>query len=243
MAKTKLSETDAKIAKLPKRHRENMKMRTAEHLTAGDAVIKLKQFKPTKFDQTVEVVFNLGIDPKQADQAVRGSVALPAGIGKAKRVVAFCPAELEKEAIAAGALKAGSEDLVREIEGGWMDFDVAVATPDMMRVISKLGRVLGPKGLMPSPKSGSVTKDVVAAVKEFAAGKVEYRNDKSGNVHAPIGKMSFKEDDLKANLEAFIGVIEKARPSSVKGVYIKKIAISGTMTPSVLVETPAEHQD
>jgi large subunit ribosomal protein L1 len=231
------------FAKMPKRHRDNMKMRTEEHMKAGDAVSKLKQYKPAKFDQTVEVVMHLGIDAKQADQAVRGSVALPAGIGKAKKVVAFCTADLEKDAMAAGAIKAGSEDLVREIEGGWMDFDVAVATPDMMRVISKLGRVLGPKGLMPSPKSGSVTKDVVAAVKEFAAGKVEYRNDKSGNIHAPIGKMSFKEDDLKANLETFIGVIEKARPSAVKGIYIKKIAISGTMTPSVLVETPAETHD
>lgn len=232
-----------KLDKLPKRHRGNMKMRTEEHMEPGDAVSKLKQYTPTKFDQTVEVVMALGIDPKQADQAVRGSVALPAGIGKKKKVVAFCTADLEKDALAAGAMKAGSDDLVREIEGGWMDFDVAVATPDMMRVISKLGRVLGPKGLMPSPKSGSVTKDVVAAVKEFAAGKVEYRNDKSGNIHAPIGKMSFKPDDLKANLETFIGVIEKARPSAVKGTYIKKIAISGTMTPSVLVVTPAEVHD
>lgn len=226
------------LAKLAKRHRENMKGRPERVLPMADAVAALKKFKAPKFDQTVDVVIHLGIDPKQADQAIRGSVALPSGIGKSKRVVAFVPSALEKEALGAGAVKAGGEELVAEIEKGWMDFDVAVATPDMMRVISKLGRVLGPKGLMPSPKAGTVTPDVAKAVKEYSAGKVEYRNDKGGNVQVPIGKMSFKEGDLLANLEHFVRTIQSSRPSSVKGAYIKKIAISGTMTPSVLVEIP-----
>lgn len=226
------------LAGLPKRHRENVRVRTDEAFTPADAVAKLKQFKAPKFDQTVEVVLHLGIDPKQADQALRGAVALPKGIGKAKKVIAFCQSDQVKACMDAGAIKAGGEDLMNEVEKGFMDFDVAVATPDMMRVIAKLGKVLGPKGLMPSPKAGTVTKDIVQAVGEFAAGKVEYRNDKTGNIHAPIGKMSFKPEDLAENLEAFIKTIEGARPSTVKGQYIKKIAISGTMTPSVLVQIP-----
>lgn len=223
------------LAKFPKRHRANLQSRTEDALDTADAVKTLKGFKAPKFDQTVEVCFHLGIDPRHADQAIRGSVSLPKGIGKTARVVAFCSGNTVKEALAAGATKAGGEELVQEIERGFMDFDVAIASPDMMRVISKLGRVLGPKGLMPSPKAGTVTKDVVEAVREFAAGKVEYRNDKGGNIHAPIGKMSFPEGDLVENLEHFISVIETARPASVKGTYIKKLAISGTMTPSVFV--------
>jgi large subunit ribosomal protein L1 len=179
---------------------------------------------------------HLGIDPAQADQAIRGSVSLPKGIGVSKRVIAFCREDVVKAAKAAGAVEAGADDLVAKIEGGWMDFDVAVASPDMMRVVSKLGKVLGPKGLMPSPKSGTVTNDVPGAVKEYSAGKVEYRNDKGGNVHAVIGKMSFKAEDLAANLQHFIQTIEKARPNTAKGVYIKRCAISGAMTPSVHVK-------
>jgi large subunit ribosomal protein L1 len=236
MGKTKKKDL---IDKLPKRQRDNMRSRPEDPQTMAQAVSMLKKYKAPKFDQTVEICVHLGIDPRQADQAIRGSVALPSGIGKTKRVIAFCPAEKIADAKGAGALEAGGEDLVQRIEKGWMDFDVAVATPDMMRVISKLGRVLGPKGLMPSPKAGTVTPDVAKAVKEYSAGKVEYRNDKGGNVHAPIGKMSFSEGDLLANLEHFIKTIEKLRPSSVKGAYIKKIAISGTMTPSVLVEIPS----
>lgn len=229
-----------KFDKLPKRHRDNMRSRSEDTVDAPEAVKLLKSFKMPKFDQTVEVCFNLGIDPRHADQAIRGSVSLPNGIGKTMRVVAFCTADKEKECLEAGAIKAGSDNLVTEIERGWMDFDVAVASPDMMRVISKLGRVLGPKGLMPSPKAGTVTKDVIGAVGEFAAGKVEYRNDKGGNIHAPIGKMSFPEGDLLANLEHFIQVIETSRPSSVKGQYMKKVAISGTMTPSVLITVASD---
>lgn len=221
-----------------KRHRANLEHRPANTVDAVQAVSALKKFKATKFDQTVDCVIVLNVDPKQADQNIRGSVALPRGIGKSKRVVAFCGPESEKLAVEAGAVRAGGEELAREVEKGWMDFDVAVATPDMMRAISKLGRVLGPKGLMPSPKAGTVTADIVKAVKEYSAGKVEYRNDKGGNIQVPIGKMSFAEGDLSANLQHFIHTIEQSRPSSVKGQYIKKIAISGSMTPSVLVTPP-----
>ncbi|MEM1165602.1 MAG: 50S ribosomal protein L1 [Planctomycetota bacterium] len=228
----------ARIARMPKRQRSNHESRTETPVSAASAVSTLKKFKAPKFDQTVEVVLHLNIDPRQADQALRGSIALPAGIGKTKRVVAFCTPEVVGAAKEAGAVEAGGEELVQKIEKGWMDFDVAVASPDMMRVISKLGRVLGPKGLMPSPKAGTVTKDVPQAVTEYGAGKVEYRNDKGGNIHAPIGKMSFSEGDLLANLEHFIRAIDGQRPSAVKGQFIKKIAVSGTMTPSVLVEIP-----
>lgn len=230
--------TKKKVLPGGKRHRANLENRPANTVDAAQAVAALKKFKPTKFDQTVDCVIVLNVDPKQADQNIRGSVALPRGIGKSKRVVAFCGPEAEKAAMEAGAIKAGGEELAREVEKGWMDFDVAVATPDMMRAISKLGRVLGPKGLMPSPKAGTVTPDIVKAVKEYSAGKVEFRNDKGGNVQVPIGKMSFAESDLAANLQHFIHTIDSSRPSSVKGQYIKKIAISGSMTPSVLVTPP-----
>lgn len=219
-----------------KRFRENAAIAPQEPMAMADAVVAVKKFKPTKFDQTVNCVVHLGIDPKQADQMVRGSVALPKGIGKTKRVIAFCTSDKAKAALAAGAMKAGGEELVAEVEGGFMDFDVAIATPDMMRVVSKLGRVLGPKGLMPSPKAGTVTPDIEKAVREYAAGKIEYRNDKGGNVHAVIGKMSFAEGDLFANLEHFVQEIERVRPRTVKGVYVKKVVISGTMTPGVQIK-------
>lgn len=222
-----------------RRVRDNAAKRPANALPVKEAVAALKAFKAAKFDETVELCMFLGIDPKQADQAIRGSVALPKGIGKTKRVVAFCQPEKVKDCLAAGAIKAGGADLVGEIEKGFFDFDVAIASPDMMREISKLGRVLGPKGLMPSPKAGTVTPKVAEAVTEYAAGKVEYRNDKSGNIHVAVGKMSFPEADLVENIESFIGVIDKAKPSSVKGVYIKKVSLSGTMTPGVAIEHSA----
>ena len=221
--------------KLSKRNKANEAMKSKAAVPAAEAIAALKKFKGPKFDQTVEVAMFLGLDTRQADQNLRGSVSLPNGIGKAKRVVAFCQSDVAKDALAAGAIKAGAEELVEEIANGWMDFDVAVASPDMMRVASKLGKVLGPKGLMPSPKNGTVTPKVADAVKEFAAGKVEYRADKAGNIHAVIGKMSFADKDLVENLEHFITTIEKVKPSTVKGVYIKKIAVSGTMTPGVQV--------
>lgn len=239
MAKTAETKKSDRPAGTTKRQGDNLGMRPEEPQPMATAVAAVKKFKAPKFDQTVEVCIHLGIDPKQADQAIRGSVALPKGIGKSKRVIAFCGPQVVDDAKGAGAIEAGGEELVSKIEKGWFDFDVAVASPDMMRVISKLGRVLGPKGLMPSPKAGTVTQDIAQAVKDYSAGKVEYRNDKGGNVHVPIGKMSFPAGDLLANLEHFVSLIEKARPSSVKGQFIKKIAISGTMTPSVLITPPS----
>ena len=224
------------MPKPSRRRRENLALAPTEAMPVATAIATLKKFKGPKFDQSVEVSMHLGVDVKQADQALRGSVSLPHGIGKAKRVIAFCAVDQVAAAKDAGAIEAGGEDLVEKIEGGWMDFDVAVATPDMMRVISKLGRVLGPKGLMPSPKAGTVTKNVPEAVREYAAGKVEYRTDKGGNVHAVVGKMSFPEGQLLENLEYFVSTIVKARPSTVKGQYVRKIAISGTMTPGIVIE-------
>ncbi len=225
---------------ISKRVRANAELQPKEPLAPEQAVAALKKFKAPKFDQTVNVALFLNIDPAQADQGIRGSVSLPAGIGAKKRVVAFCREDLTKACLDAGAVKAGADELVAEIEKGWMDFDVAVATPDMMKVVSKLGKVLGPKGLMPSPKTGSVTPKLVEAVKEFSAGKVEYRNDKGGNIHAVLGKMSFKDGDLAANLNAFIDHIEKQRPSTTKGAFIKKVVISGAMTPSVTIKYVSE---
>jgi len=204
-------------------------------LPAQEAIAALRKFKATKFDQTVNVCFHLGIDPKAADQALRGSIALPHGIGKSARVIAFCGSDKVAAAKAAGAIEAGADDLVAKIEGGWMDFDVAVASPDMMRVVSKLGKVLGPKGLMPSPKAGTVTPNVSEAVKEYAAGKQEYRNDDGGNVHGVIGRLSFKDDQLVDNLNAFVQAILKAKPASAKGQYVKKCVVAGCMSPGVPV--------
>jgi large subunit ribosomal protein L1 len=217
------------------------RMRTAnEHavttaVAPAEAIAALRKFKATKFDQTINVVFHLGIDPKAADQALRGSIALPHGIGKSARVVAFCGSDKVAAAKAAGAVEAGADELVAKIEGGWMDFDVAVASPDMMRVVSKLGKVLGPKGLMPSPKAGTVTPNVAEAVKEYAAGKQEYRNDDGGNVHGVIGKLSFKDEQLVDNLNAFVQTILKAKPSSAKGLYVKKCVVAACMSPGVPV--------
>ncbi len=204
-------------------------------LSLKDAVAQLKKFKATKFDQTINICMHLGVDPKQADQNIRGSVSLPHGIGKSKRVIAFCREDVTGPAKAAGAIEAGGEELVAKVEGGWQEFDVAIASPDMMRVVSKLGKTLGPKGLMPSPKNGTVTPDVVTAVREFSAGKVEFRNDAGGNVHSVIGKLSFDADKLEQNAAAFIDTIHKMKPQTAKGVYVKKISLAGSMTPGVLV--------
>ena len=224
------------MSRINKRHKANLALQPAEPVAAAEAIAALKKYKAPKFDQTVNVALFLNIDPAHAEQGIRGSVSLPAGIGSKKRVVAFCREDLVKGCLEAGAIKAGADDLVAEIEKGFMDFDVAVATPDMMKVVSRLGKVLGPKGLMPSPKTGAVTPKLIEAVKEFSAGKVEFRNDKGGNIHAVLGKMSFKDGDLVSNLEAFVRHIERLRPASTKGVFIRKVIIAGAMTPSVQVK-------
>ena len=195
----------------------------------------LKSLPAPKFDETVEVCVRLGVDPRKSDQLVRGAVSLPKGLGKTVTVVVFAEGDKAEAAKAAGADEVGSAELAAKIQGGWMDFDVAVASPDMMRVVSKLGRMLGPKGLMPSPKAGTVTPDVVTAVKEYSAGKLEYRNDDGGNIHCIIGKMSFPEEDLLANLEHFVGTIQKIKPAAAKGQYVKKLVVSGTMTPGIQI--------
>ena len=181
---------------------------------------------------------SLGIDPTQSDQMIRGSVPLPHGVGKAVRVLVFCQGDNVAKAKEAGADFAGSDDLIKQIQGGWLDFDVALATQDMMGQVSRLGKVLGPRGLMPTPKAGTVLtagQDVAAAVREFKAGKVEYRSDKGGNVHAGVGKMSFDEDKLAANITTFVDQVRAAKPSNVKGNYIKSITVAGTMTPGITV--------
>jgi len=192
--------------------------------------------KRKRAPQTVELVAHLGIDAKHADQAVRGSLSLPKGIGKSKRVIAFCGPDLAEAAKAAGAIEVGAEELVQKIVDGWMDFDVAVAHPQLMGKVGKLGRVLGPQGKMPSPKSGTVTPDVAQAVREYAAGKVEYRNDGGGNVHLPVGKTDFAVEDLQANVEAVLRELTRVRPSSAKGVYLKRVCVTATHTPSVTLQ-------
>jgi len=228
------------MPRISKRSKANAPLVKTDAVTTAEAVVALKKFKPTKFDQTVNICMHLGVDTAQADQSLRGSISLPKGIGKTKRVIAFCQSDIAPKALANGAVKAGADELVAEIEKGWMDFDVAIASPDMMRIVSKLGKVLGPKGLMPSPKAGTVTTNVPDAVKEYSAGKVEYRTDKGGNIHAVVGKLSFADTALSENIDFFIKTIEKIRPSTVKGTYIKKIVISGSMTPSVQIKHVSE---
>jgi large subunit ribosomal protein L1 len=223
------------MPKISKRRKANLASAVETVLSPAEAVATLRKFKTPKFDQTVNVVMHLGIDPKQADQILRGSIGLPHGTGKTARVVCFCQSDKVAAAKAAGAVEAGSDDLVAKIEGGWMDFDVAVASPDMMRVVSKLGKVLGPKGLMPSPKAGTVAPDVINAVKEYSNGKQEYRNDDGGNVHGVIGKLSFADAKLVENLEAFIANIQKVKPAAAKGPYVKKCVIAACMSPGVQV--------
>ena len=217
-----------------KRYRGQAEQVTKEIVSLAEAVEKVKSFK-AKFDQTVECVLNLGIDPKQADQMVRGAISLPHGIGKVKKVIAFCDDSEAEAAKAAGATEAGSDELVKKIADGWMDFDVAIASPKVMGKVGKLGRVLGPQGKMPSPKNGTVTADVAGAVAEFAAGKVEFRNDAGGNVHVVVGKQSFESKKLVENIEAFVSHIKKVKPAATKGTYVKKMCISATMSPGVLV--------
>jgi large subunit ribosomal protein L1 len=220
-----------------KRYKEASKTAITQAVPIDKAVEVVKGFKPTKFDQSVELIFSLGIDPKQADQMIRGSLSLPHGIGKSKRVVAFCSEHLVTAALNAGAIKAGGQELVAQIEkDNFTDFDVAVATPDMMRFVGRLGKVLGPKGLMPSPKAGTVTPDVASAVREYAAGKVEFRNDSGGNIHSVVGKVSFDSPKLVDNINAMIVQIRKMKPATSKGAYFKKLVLKATMTPAVQLE-------
>ena len=219
-----------------KRYKKESEQAGAESMSLKAAVEKIKSFKNVKFDQTVECVMQLGIDPKQADQLIRGSISLPNGIGKQKRVIAFCEDSDIEAAISAGAVEAGCDELVKKISDGWSDFDVAIASPRVMGKVGKLGRVLGPQGKMPSPKNGTVTPNVTDAVAEFAAGKVEYRNDSGGNIHAVVGKQSFETGKLIENIEAFVAHIKKIKPSATKGTYLKKMCLSATMSPGSTVD-------
>ncbi len=224
----------AVIIQRSKRYKKAAEKAVVAPVAIDAGVDAVKAFPPTKFDQTVELIFSLGIDPKQADQMIRGSLSLPHGVGKTKRVVAFCGENFIPAARAAGAIRAGGQDLVAAIEKeNFSDFDVAIATPDMMRFVGRLGKVLGPKGLMPSPKAGTVTPNIADAVKEYAAGKVEFRNDAGGNVHSVVGKVSFDNGKLIENINAMIAQIRKMKPATSKGTYLKKVILKGSMTPAV----------
>jgi large subunit ribosomal protein L1 len=201
----------------------------------NEALSLAKEGAATKFDSSVDVAVNLGVDPRKADQNIRGSVVLPKGTGKKFRILVFAKGEKEKEAKDAGAEFVGSDDLVKKIQGGWTDFDRVVATPDMMGTVGKLGKVLGPRGLMPNPKTGTVTFDVKQAIEQIQAGKVDFRVDKSGIIHASVGKASFSVDDLAANYKEFIGTLVKMKPSTAKGHYIKSVSLSTTMGPGIKV--------
>ena len=205
--------------------------------TIEEAVPLMQKVKFAKFDETVELALRLGVDPKHADQMVRGTVVLPHGLGKSKRVLAIAGGEKQKEALEAGADVVGGEEMVDKIQGGFMDFDAVVATPDMMRAVGKLGKVLGPRGLMPNPKTGTVTADIAKAVKEIKAGKVEFRVDKTGIIHAPLGKMSFASDSLVANAHALVDSIVRAKPPAAKGKYLKSVTVSSTMGPGIRIDT------
>ena len=201
-----------------------------------EAVPLMQKVKFAKFDETVELSMRLGVDPKHADQMVRGTVVLPHGLGKSKKVLAIAGADKQKEAQDAGADHIGGEELVEKIQGGWMDFDAVVATPDMMRAVGRLGKVLGPRGLMPNPKTGTVTPDIGRAVREIKAGKVEFRVDKTGIVHAPVGKTSFAPQSLIENAHALVDSVLKAKPSAAKGKYLRSVTMSSTMGPGIKID-------
>lgn len=223
------------MAKQSKRYRALAEKVPAEALNLKDAIVLLKSFNTTKFDQTVEIAMRLGIDPKQADQLVRGALVLPHGIGKVQRVIVFAKGDNATAAQEAGADEVGAEDLAKKIKDGWLDFDVCIASPDMMGLVGPLGRVLGPRGLMPSPRAGTVTPDVAKVVKEYKAGKVEFRNDPTGIVHAVVGRLGFEADKLQDNIQAFIDHINGLKPQAAKGTYVRSVNLSATMSPGVLV--------
>lgn len=224
------------MPKFGKKYTEAAKLIEANKLyEVSEALELVKKTASAKFDETVEVAVKLGVDPKHADQQVRGAVVLPFGTGKTKRVLVFAKGEKAKEAEAAGADLVGAEDMVEKIQGGWTDFDVVVATPDMMGMVGRLGKILGPKGLMPNPKVGTVTLDVSRAVNEIKAGKIEYRTDKAGNIHAPIGKVSFDVEKLSQNFSTLIDTLNKVKPAAAKGQYMRSVTLSTTMGPGVKV--------
>src|SRR2546426_604922 len=219
-----------------KKFREAVKQVEKRPYTLADAMPVLKKVAYAKFNETVEVAMRLGVDPKHADQMVRGTVILPNGLGRSKRVVVIASGEKVKEARDAGADEVGGDDIVERIAGGWTDFDAAIATPDMMRSVGKLGKILGPRGLMPNPKTGTVTFDVGKAIKEIKAGKVEFRVDKSGIIHAPCGKIQFDEQKLYENAKALIEEVIRAKPTNSKGKYVRSISISSTMSPGIWID-------
>ncbi len=229
-----------KLAKKGKKYLESVKLIDKTKLyDAKEALELVKKTAKANFDETVEVAVRLGVDPRKNDQQIRGAVVLPNGTGKTQRVLVFAKGEKAKEAEAAGADYVGDQEYINKINQGWFDFDVIVATPDMMAEVGKLGRVLGPKGLMPNPKTGTVTFEIEKAVKEIKAGKVEYRVDKAGNVHTPIGKVSFETEKLVENFETIIDALVKAKPAAAKGAYLKNISVSSTMGPGIKVNPAA----
>ena len=223
------------MAKISKRMKTAQAKQPTESLPLAEAVAALQGFGATKFDQTVEVAMHLGVDSKQADQIVRGSIVLPHGIGKSKVVVVFARGDLADQATEAGADEVGADELAKKIKGGWLDFDVCIAAPDMMGLVGPLGRVLGPRGLMPSPRAGTVTTEIAKTIQEYKAGKVAFRNDSGGNVHAVVGRLSFEPEKLAANIQAFVDHIHSIKPLTVKGQYVRSVAISATMSPGVRV--------
>ncbi|KGP89745.1 50S ribosomal protein L1 [Pontibacillus chungwhensis BH030062] len=225
------------MAKRSKRYEEALKLVDKSKAYDSQEAVKLvKETSKANFDETVEAAFRLGVDPKKADQQIRGAMVLPHGTGKSQRVLVFAKGDKAKEAEAAGADFVGEQDLINQINQGWFEFDVVVATPDMMAEVGKLGRVLGPKGLMPNPKTGTVTFDVEKAVNEIKAGKVEYRVDKAGNIHVPIGKVSFENDKLVENFTAITETLMKAKPQAAKGTYMRNASVASTMGPGVRVD-------
>ncbi|MBI4688630.1 MAG: 50S ribosomal protein L1 [Nitrospirae bacterium] len=220
-----------------KKHTDSLKKVDSEkQYGIEDALAMVKGLAHTKFDETVDLAVNLGIDPKKSDQMIRGTVVLPHGLGKKVRVAVFAKGEKAKEAQEAGAEYVGAEDLIEKINGGWLDFDTAVATPDIMGMVSKLGKVLGPRGLMPNPKTGTVTFDIAKAIKDIKAGKVDYKTEKAGIVHVAIGKASFDTQKLTENARAILDAIIKAKPSTSKGTYLKRLSVSSTMGPGISID-------
>lgn len=221
------------MPKIAKRMKKAVEKQPKQALAVTEAVDALKKYDGPKFVQSVEIAMRLGVDPTQADQIVRGSIVLPHGIGKVQRIVVFAKGPAAEAARSAGADEVGDDELAKKILSGWTDFDVCIATPDMMKVVGPLGKVLGPRGLMPSPRAGTVTPDVAKTIGEYKAGKVEFRNDKGGNVHAIVGKIDFDSEKLAENIQAFVNMILSLKPSGVKGTYVRSAHISATMSPSV----------